>query len=105
MPPHVVPGIIKCYGNSSGNIRLSPCFVDLYEMRVFNPKYSYVYNSTDERTRLSVVLGTDPAGEELPVIDVDNKEDATTLTLTSSTRFTGFPAIATSTIRTLLFAR
>lgn len=76
MPPHVVPGIIKCYRNSSGSIRLSSCFVDLYEMRVFNPKYSYVYNSTDESTRLSVVLGTDPAGEELPVIDVDNKEDA-----------------------------
>ena len=76
MPPYVVPGIIKCSGNSSGSIRLSSCFVDLYEMRVFNPKHSYVYNSTDESTRLSVVLGTDPAGEELPVIDVDNKEDA-----------------------------
>lgn len=76
MPPHIVHGIIKCYGNSSGNIGLSPCFVDLYEMHVFNLKYSYAHNWTDESERLSVVLGTDPAGEELPVIDVDNKEDA-----------------------------
>lgn len=76
MHPHVVPGIIKCYGNSSGNIGLSPCFVDLYEMRVFNLKYSYSHNWTDESERLSVVLGTDPAGEELPVIDIDSKEDA-----------------------------
>ena len=76
MPPHIVPGIIKCYGNSSGNIGLSPCFVDLYEMRVFNSKYSYTHNWTDESERLSVVLGTDPAGEELPVIDIDSEDDA-----------------------------